>query len=167
MTSIQNKGSLDGVDILEYRKDQVLQNSPKAILAAFKWAIQGNIGPAVSGRPNGRCCAVSLQTHQDDLFNAVKQFLLQEQYDASPESEPASEKDVLHSLRILKETTRYVEERYEAGVLWAKDDAVLPDNRQDALERFNGKCLPAIRSGQRRLQGDGAEFQSRLHRESV
>jgi hypothetical protein len=81
---------------------------------------------------------VSFQTHQDDLFNAVNQFLLQEEYGASPDSKPAVGQKVLRSRRILEETTRYVEEqkRYEAGVLWAKDDAVLPDNRQGALERF-------------------------------
>jgi hypothetical protein len=129
----------DPHDILEYRKDPVLRNAPKAILTAFGWAIQGNIGPAVRGGPDARCCALSLQTHQDDLFNAVNQFLLQEEYGASPDSKPAVGKEVLRSRRIfLEETTRYVEEqkRYEAGVLWAKDDAVLPDNRQGALERF-------------------------------
>jgi hypothetical protein len=81
---------------------------------------------------------VSFQTHQDDLFNAVNQFLLQEEYGASPDSKPAVGQKVLRSRRILEETTRYVEEqkRYEAGVLWAKDDAALPDNRQGAIERF-------------------------------
>jgi hypothetical protein len=128
----------DPHEIFEYRKDPVLRNEPKAILTAFGWAIQGNIGLTVSSRPDGRCCAVSLQTHQDDLFNTVNQFLLQEEYGASPDSKPAVGKEVLRSRRILEETTRYVEEkkRYEAGVLWAKHDATLPENRQYALERF-------------------------------
>lgn len=128
----------DPHEVLEYRKYPFRQNAPKAILTAFGWAIQGNIGPAVNENQGLRCCVVSMKAPQDDLLGVVNQFLLHESYGAVPEAKPAVGKDVLHSRKLIQETTRYDAEhrRYETGVLWARDDVVLPNNYQGTLERF-------------------------------
>ena len=111
--------NVDALDVLEYRKDPLRSNSPRAILTVFGWTIQGNVEPVEHehGRKGGLCNAVTL-TPPDNLESLVRRFFLQDECGARPGATQPVGKEVARSRKILGDTTRYVKElsRYEAGV---------------------------------------------------
>ena len=72
-------------------------------------------------------------------MHEVHQYLLMDAYGANPDVKAPINKEVERSNRILEKTTKYLPEagRYEAGVLWRKDDQNLLNNLSGTRDHFN------------------------------
>ena len=84
---------------------------------------------------------VNQSDQQDkDLCDLIATFWRMDTYGTSPEVTMSH--DEKHALQTLKATTRYVDERYEVGLLW-KQKAELPNNFNSAILQFKRmqKCL--------------------------
>jgi hypothetical protein len=140
-------------DVFEYRNVPLLQNAPKLILTAFGWAIQYkeiSVQPWKEKRAWG---AAPLQCHPHRT--------------SYPKLSPRVPKWQTDS---FSETTRFFsdQQRYEAGVLWVKDNINLSDNHQGALMWVRRTIVvKQWRVGQNYLPRDGPELQPGFCREVV
>ncbi|XP_045036872.1 uncharacterized protein LOC123477557 [Daphnia magna] len=70
-----------------------------------------------------------------DLVNAIDRFLLTETYEARAGVKVLISDEELRANKILNETTKFVGDRYESGLLWKNEEPNLPDNSQSTLAR--------------------------------
>jgi hypothetical protein len=121
-------------EIFETRADRQQKRSPRAIRTAFGWCI---VGPVNVNSPEGQLQCHALSVHSDKtLARLVDRYFLFDTYEARPDITPPIGRDEARALRILQETTRFVGDRYEAGLLWKYDIPNLPDNSEAVLKRF-------------------------------
>ena len=107
-------------------------NAPRAVLTDIGWTIGG---------PNDTSfellsfqAPVYQSDQQDkDLYDLIATFWRMDTYGTSPEVTMSH--DEKHALQTLKATTRYVDGRYEVGLLW-EQKAELPNNFNSAILQF-------------------------------
>jgi hypothetical protein len=113
--------------------------------------VQGDIGPAMKGKTGLGCCATSMSSPQDEL----------------PQIKPTSAQ--MANRQFLRNDAFFSDQqRYEAGVLWVKDNINLSDNHQGALMWVRRTIVvKQWRVGQNYLPRDGPELQPGFCREVV
>ncbi|XP_057380662.1 uncharacterized protein LOC130703059 [Daphnia carinata] len=122
-------------EVLEIKRDPLNERAPRSLRTAFGWCIAGPISPAAVAQL--QCNSLSLAPPPDqDLVNAIDRFLLTETYEARAAVKVPVSDDELRANKILNETTRFVGDRYESGLLWKNEEPNLPDNSQSTLARF-------------------------------
>ncbi|XP_064638305.1 uncharacterized protein LOC135494321 [Lineus longissimus] len=70
------------------------------------------------------------------LENAVKRLWEEEKYGFTCNGEKAISVEDKRGLKILEDTTKIVDGHYQTGLLWRKEDPVLPNNRAAAEKRL-------------------------------
>ncbi|XP_046643169.1 uncharacterized protein LOC124328443 [Daphnia pulicaria] len=122
-------------EVLEIKKDPLNERAPRGLRTAFGWCIAGPISSVANAQL--KCNSLSLTPPADeDLANVINRFLLLETYEAKADVKAPVGKEELRAIKILKETTRFLGDRYESGLLWKNEDPNLPDNSESILARF-------------------------------
>ena len=107
-------------------------NAPRAVLTDIGWTIGGPND--TSFEQSSFQAPVYHSDQQDkDLYDLLASFWRMDTYGTSPEITMSH--DEKHAFQTLKATTRYVDGRYEVGLLW-KPDAELPNNFNSAILQF-------------------------------
>jgi hypothetical protein len=123
-------------EILEIRKDPMNERAPRGLRTAFGWCIAGPISPSTVNTQL-QCNSLSLPLAADqDLADAINRFLLIETYEARSDAKAPIGKEDLRDINILNDTTKFVGDRYESGLLCKSDEPNLPDNSLSVLNRF-------------------------------
>jgi hypothetical protein len=123
-------------EILEIRKDPMNERAPRGLRTAFGWCIAGPISPSTVNTQL-QCNSLSLPLAADqDLADAINRFLLIETYEARSDAKAPIGKEDLRDINILNDTTKFVGDRYESGLLCKSDEPNLPDNSVSVLNRF-------------------------------
>jgi hypothetical protein len=123
-------------EILDIRKDPLNERAPRGLRTAFGWCIAGPISPSTV-TTQLQCNSLSLPLSADqDLADAINRFLLIETYEARSGAKAPIGKEELRAINILNDTTKFVGDRYESGLLWKSDEPNLPDNSGSVLNRF-------------------------------
>ena len=123
-------------EVLETRIDLLKKRAPRAIRTPFGWCVIGPIITPADGIQR-QCHTLSIHHQGEDfLSKVVDRFLLFDTYEAHERSKPPIGREEARALRILDETTRFLGDRYEAGLLWRNDNPNLPDNSDAVLRRF-------------------------------
>ena len=119
-------------DIFEKRK----LRSPKGILTPFGWCVVGPLEREPMTIPQCHNLQLEGPTDLDPLFD---RFVDDDMFGAKPDSTKPTclSRDDKSALSILKETTRFIGNRYEAGLLWRKEVPELPNNRVAVEQRFS------------------------------
>lgn len=127
---------LIGVDIAEAhvvtetRIPPIGSKGPIAIKTPLGWTTIGSLPSAQSLNGGRYCCTQSL----DDLLQRLFEI------DTRPKPLPPVKGYICaedrRAMDILVNTTRNVGGRYEVGMLWARENFVIPDNRPAALQRL-------------------------------
>jgi len=114
----------------------VSQQPPGGLRTAFGWCIAGPISPSTV-TTQLQCNSLSLPLSADqDLADAINRFLLIETYEARSDAKAPIGKEDLRDINILNDTTKFVGDRYESGLLWKSGEPNLPDNSGSVLNRF-------------------------------
>lgn len=71
-----------------------------------------------------------------DLHQAVKSFFSTDSFGVKPQTKLLMSNDDKQAEKIIKETMRRVNSRYEIGLLWKHDNIFLPDSSNMAMNRF-------------------------------
>ncbi len=122
-------------EILEIKKDPLNERAPRGLHTAFGWCIAGPISSVANAQL--KCNSLSLTPPADeDLANAINRFLFLETYEEKADAKAPVGTEELRAVNILNETTRFLGDRYEAGLLWKKEDPNLPDNSESVLAHF-------------------------------
>ncbi|KFD45771.1 hypothetical protein M513_13349 [Trichuris suis] len=134
--------------VLDSKSDRRSPRSPRTILTPFGWTVVGPL-PYGRGLPKQPHC-YRLATN-DAWESPATDQLLDRFFSCELMCSPANHDkpislDEKRAWRILKETTRFNGQRYQAGLLWARDQPGLPVNRVTAVRRFS--------SLERRLNSD-------------
>jgi hypothetical protein len=121
--------------VLEIKRDPLNERAPRGLRTAFGWCIAGPISPIATAQL--KCNSLSLESPADeDLANAINRFLLTETYEAKVDTKAPAGKEEIRAIKILNETTRFLGDRYESGLLWKAEDPNLPNNSESVLARF-------------------------------
>ena len=113
-------------------------NAPRAVLTNIGWTIGG---PHDSRYHQSTFhattfhCPTSTDSHHDDddLYDLLASFWRMENFGINPEVTMSKEEK--HALNTLRDTIRFVDNRYEVGLLW-KPNAELPNNFAAAIQQF-------------------------------
>lgn len=75
----------------------------------------------------------------DDLHLMVKSFFTTENFGVAPPVKPLVSTEIERVEKIFKETTQYVNGKYETGLFWKNDEVEFPPSLQMAIKR--NECL--------------------------
>ncbi|XP_055618958.1 uncharacterized protein LOC129764157 [Toxorhynchites rutilus septentrionalis] len=109
-------------------------NGPIAVKTRLGWCVYGKQQPGMKSEYSLHICEC---TTNKDLHDAVKQFYDIEEIGSG--NVTLRSKEEQRALDLLEQTTVRVGEKFETGLLWAKDDVELPNSYTMALRRL--ECL--------------------------
>ena len=140
-----------GANVLEailQREARVGQaGEPVAIRTAFGWSLTGSVSCfAPSHMREVMFLSTSSQQKQDeDLSTSLKEWWSTEAFGTKFEGEQVLPPEERKAMTILEKTTRHCGDRYEVGLLWKNEEAVMPDNHAMALQRLKSLEKSLIR----------------------
>ena len=109
---------------------------PVAVRTAFGWTLTGTVKGLIPGRLR-QVMFIRKGPVEQDLTAAVEDWWKTESFGVKIEQPSARSLDEARAEKIMKDTTRMVEEgRYETGLLWKGTDTELPNNRDMAFRRL-------------------------------
>ncbi|XP_064629287.1 uncharacterized protein LOC135488576 [Lineus longissimus] len=132
--------------VLESSYGDQLNSQPYAVKTPLAWCMAG---PAQS--LNTSLSQISVNFIQEEstsgdntltdekyqsLENAVKRLWEEEKYGFTCNGEKAISVEDKRGLKISEDTTKIVDGQYQTGLLWCKEDPVLPNNRAAAEKRL-------------------------------
>lgn len=122
-------------EVVEIKRDLLNERAPRGLRTGFGLCIAGPTSPAAVAQL--QCISLSLAAPPNqDFVNAIDGFLLPKTYKArSGVKVPVGEEE-LRANKILKETTKFLCDRYESDVFWKDEVPNLPDNSHSTLSRF-------------------------------
>ena len=105
-------------------------NAPRAVLTNMSWTIGGphecRYHQSTFHATTFHCLTSTDNHHDDDdLYDLLASFWRMENFGINPEVTMSKENK--HALKTLRDTIRFVDNRYEVGLLW-KANAKLPNN---------------------------------------
>ena len=115
----------------------VSQQPPGGLRTAFGWCIAGSNSPlAINKQLQFNSLYFTLSADQN-LADANNRFIPIETYEARiGVRAPVIGKEESRFIKILNDLTKFVDERYESGLLWKSGEPNLPDNSGSVLNRF-------------------------------
>lgn len=118
-------------------------DEPVASKTRLGWVVYGNASPSM-----GICSLSHIKTpglrisfhdstrNDAELHQLVKQYFTTENFGVMPPKRELISEENRRANEIMRRTLRFVEGRYEIGLLWKKDDIKLPDSYPMALNRL-------------------------------
>ena len=123
-----------GANVLE----AVIQNDvrvgkpgePVAVKTAFGWALTGTVSGLLSDVGRDVMYFECLES-EDKLGMNLESWWATESFGTKFKNENDRSVEDNRAIKIMKESTRTIGERYETGLLWKNDDTVMAENRRD------------------------------------
>jgi hypothetical protein len=107
-------------------------NAPVAAKTKLGWVLTGRME---RGAINGHSFFVQNQD-DEDLHEMVKRFFTIESLGVKPVENRRSKEDI-RAFKLMEETSRRVEDRWETGLLWKEYEINLKNSRPQAERRFH------------------------------
>ena len=108
------------------------RGQPIAVRTAFGWSLTGSIAGSV---PLQVSEVMFIQKDEQELSTSLQDWWSTEAFGTKFAGETLCSEDA-KAMRILEKTTRRVGSKYEVGLPWRDEDAVMPDNHRMALKRL-------------------------------
>ena len=108
---------------------------PVAVKTAFGWTLTGTIRGLVPGR-HREVMFIRKSSVDHELTTAVEEWWTTESFGVKVNHQTAKSQNDARAHKIMEDTTRLVDGRYETGLLWRRDDIQLPSSRNMALKRL-------------------------------
>ena len=105
-------------------------NGPYGYRCPLGWSLAGPLTNRERGKAAVDFLSVGIQP-----VDQIERFWKIEDYGAVKESDKPLSIDYRRALKILEETTTFIDGRYEVGLLWKDDEPQLPNNRALAGRR--------------------------------
>ena len=109
---------------------------PVAIKTHFGWALTGTIAGIVPTAQQHVMHVHRCTSQEDELNELLQDWWRTDSFGASHTMNKESSHDDRRAIRMLEETTRLQDGRFECGLLWKNDEVTLPNNRIGALRRL-------------------------------
>lgn len=109
-------------------------NQPVASKTRLGWTLFG--GSSMTGKLNLHMCTCS---KDEELHELVKHYFSEESVGVSPPLVDPMSSDDERALRIMEETCKFNNGRYEVGLLWKNENTVLPNSLPTAMKRL--QCI--------------------------
>lgn len=110
------------------------ENEPTALKTRFGWTVMGNNVdiPSVVSLSHFHAPTVTLSYHEatvddSDLHELVKRHFTTENFGVSPSSKVLKSRDDEKAEKTMNETLKFIDGRYEIGLLWKENNEV-PEN---------------------------------------
>ena len=110
---------------------------PVAVKTAFGWTLTGTIRGLVPGR-HREVMFIRKSAVDPELSLAVEEWWTTESFGVKVEQKSAKSREDERAEKIMEETTKLVDGRYETGLIWRKEGVQLPNNRAMAVQRLQG-----------------------------
>ena len=109
---------------------------PVAIKTHFGWALTGTIAGIVPTAQQHVMHVHRCTSQEDELNELLQDWWRTDSFGASHTMNKESSHDDRRAIRMLEETTRLQDGRFECGLLWKNAEVTLPNNRIGALRRL-------------------------------
>lgn len=124
-------------------------NEPVAIKTQLGWVVFGNMNNGENSQEVYHIC--ECECRANDFEEVLRDFIALDNLNINRPHQELLSKDDERSLAIMNDTTKFIGDRYETGLLWRYDNFKLPSSYAMALRRL--KCLekqmsknPSLRS---------------------
>ncbi|XP_043201117.1 uncharacterized protein LOC122369981 [Amphibalanus amphitrite] len=124
---------LEAVLQLEARTGKAGQ--PVAIRTAFGWTLTGTVKGFLPERTR-QVMLIRKMAPDDQMSAALQEWWSTESFGSRFEGQDAKSPQDVRAVKIMEDTTRRLDNRYETGLLWMSDDVCLPDNKMMAANRL-------------------------------
>ena len=108
---------------------------PVAVKTAFGWTLTGSIKGLIPGR-HREVMFIRKGSADQELTSAVENWWTTESFGVKVNRHSLKSLEDARAEKIMEDTTRLVDGRYETGLLWRRDDIELPNNRAMAVKRL-------------------------------
>nr|CTR11689.1 polyprotein [Calliphora vicina] len=109
---------------------------PVACKTRLGWTLFGGGNSNIGGKLNYHKCVCR---NDDEIHNIIKQYFSDENLGILPPTKDIFSKDDQQALDILEKTCKFIDGRYEVGLLWKHDQPDLPNSFQTAINRL--QCI--------------------------
>ena len=124
---------------------------PAAVKTAFGWTLTGTIRGLVPGRCR-EVMFIRKGSEDSELSAAVKEWWTTETFGVKVNQQTAKSQQDERAERIMRETTKLQDGRYETGLIWRRDDVQLPDNHSAAVKRLESLERGLLRQPDKAVQ---------------
>ena len=121
-------------------------NSRYGYRCPLGWSLAGPLTNRTKGKAAANFLSVGIQP-----VDQIERFWKIEDYGAAKESDKPLSIEDRRALKILEETTTFIDGRYEVGLLWKHDEPQLPNNRALAERRAEMLRRLLTRAGNEKL----------------
>ncbi|XP_055846083.1 uncharacterized protein LOC129912027 [Episyrphus balteatus] len=118
-------------------------DEPCALKTLLGWIVYGKSAPMIRAtcaqdvaKPTMRFLFHDAIKTEDELHELVKRHFTTEEFGVMPPKGDLVSKEESRALSIMEGTIKYVNNRYEIGLLWSADNIKLPDSYSMALNRL-------------------------------
>ena len=108
---------------------------PVAIKTAFGWTLTGTIRGLVPGG-HREVMFIRKSAEDQELTASVQDWWTTESFGVRVNRQSVKSQEDARAERIMEDTTKLIDGRYETGLLWRRDDVQLPENRVLAVKRL-------------------------------
>ena len=138
---------LEAVLQLEVKKGMAGQ--PVAIKTAFGWTLAGSVKGFIPERKRQVMFISRTSSGEDEMSNMLQQWWTTESFGSKFEGDDAKSPEDLRAVKVMENTTRRLDNRYETGLLWKSDEVCLPDNKTVAVNRLHSLEKSLLRQPQK------------------
>ena len=138
---------LEAVLQLEVKKGMAGQ--PVAIKTAFGWTLAGSVKGFIPERKRQVMFISRTSSGEDEMSNMLQQWWTTESFGSKFEGDDAKSPEDLRAVKVMENTTRRLDNRYETGLLWKSDEVCLPHNKTVAVNRLHSLEKSLLRQPQK------------------
>ncbi|CAG7815451.1 unnamed protein product, partial [Allacma fusca] len=102
------------------------------------WVVHGRLPKDFNSCKEEFTFQINSEQEDTSIHRLVRDYFSLESFGTKPGSCRLESKEDVRARKILRETTRKLEDRYETGLLWKHDEPQLPESRTMALKRLKG-----------------------------
>jgi hypothetical protein len=114
-------------------------NQPVASETPLGWVIHGKYKLGRKANEVQRSLVVCECNKDDNMQQMITEYFTTDNFGVRPAKKSAEVKEEERAKHILESTTQDVGLRYETGLIWKKDDVILPESKNMAMKRL--QCL--------------------------
>ena len=137
---------LEAVLQLDVRKGK--SDQPVAIKTVFGWTLTGTVKGFIPERKR-QVMHISKTAPEDELSNMLQQWWTTESFGSKFEGDDAKSPEDIRAVKVMENTTKKLDNRYETGLLWKSDDVRLPCNKAVATNRLRSLERSLLRQPQK------------------
>ncbi|XP_036346141.1 uncharacterized protein LOC118755409, partial [Rhagoletis pomonella] len=110
---------------------------PIAVRTRLGWIIYGPVGETASTTKRiFQTKIITSSVHEQEVEQIMRNYFEVETCGVKLEVKPVASKSEEHAMNILNSTTKYLNGRYECGLLWKSDFVSFPDTYDAAVQRL-------------------------------